>query len=240
MTPPKWEHLPQQLQLEYLLDGKVKLEDWYIDGTVPTNKKWTTEEFNNLRKKANNREVNYYGPTDTWLYEALDLCPINGINVAIMGSVEPWYETIVMEFGGKPTTIDYNLPGYKNPDIEEISVQDYWKAPRRFDVAISISSFEHDGLGRYGDPLNPKGDLRAMGEMKKILKKDGILFLAVPVGLDKIVWNAHRIYGTIRFPMLIEGWHLEGYVGMESAFLARDTGNSGVYQPIVVLRNMGE
>ena len=31
-----------------------------------------------------------------------------------------------------------------------------------FDVALSISSFDHDGLGRYGDPLEPDNDLRAM------------------------------------------------------------------------------
>ena len=238
MTPPKWEELPQQLQLEYLLGGKIKQEDWYINNAGGDTKTWTPAGFESLRQKVRNREVHYYGETDKWLYEALDLCPISGINVAIMGSTEPWYETIVMEFGGRPTTIDYNPPGYNHPGIEEISIQDYWKNPRQFDVAISISSFEHDGLGRYGDPLNPSGDLRAMGEMKKILKKDGILILAVPMGLDKIVWNAHRIYGPIRFPMLTAGWKLEGCVGMEEDFMSRDTGNSGAYQPVVVLRNV--
>lgn len=237
MTPPKWHELYQEKQLEYLLGGKIKQEDWYIDGTAGVKKEWTKEGFDVLQKKAHNRETHYYGETDKWLYEALELCPISGINVAVMGSTEPWYETIVLEFGGKPTTIEYNPPGYKNPGIEEISVQDYWKNPRQFDIAISISSFEHDGLGRYGDPLNPSGDLRAMAEMKKILKKDGILILAVPVGADKLVWNAHRIYGSIRFPMLINGWKLEGCVGMDESLMSRDTGNSGIYQPVVVLRN---
>jgi|FAXJ01.1.fsa_nt_gi SAM-dependent methyltransferase len=238
MTPPKWADLPQQQQLEYLLGGKIKQADWYIDGTQSIKKTWTAEDFSNLRKRVRDREVNYYGETDKWLYEALDLCPINGINVAVMGSTQPWYETVVLEFGGTPTTIEYNLPRYNNPDMKEISVQEYWKNPQQFDVAISISSFEHDGLGRYGDPLNPSGDLRAMAEMKKILKKDGILFLAVPVGLDKIVWNAHRIYGPVRFPILTTGWKLEGCVGMDESFMSRDTGNSGAYQPVVVLRNI--
>lgn len=236
MTAPKWAELPQSQQLEYLLGGKVKQEDWYFDESSHRNQ----EKFSidNYRTRIKNREVNYYGETDKWLYEALELCPINGINVAVMGSTQPWYECVVLEFGGKPTTIDYNLPGYKHPEMEEISVADYWKAPKQFDAAFSISSFEHDGLGRYGDPLNPSGDLRAMGEMKKILKKDGILFLAVPIGLDKMVWNAHRIYGDIRWPMLTEGWKIEGYVGMEASHMSRDTGNSGAYQPIAVLRNI--
>jgi len=237
-TPPKWNELPQTLQLEYLLGGKIKLEDWYIDDTITNHKKWTVQEFGDLRKKVKNHEVNYYGETDTWLYEALELCPINGINVAIMGSTQPWYETIVLEFGGNPTTIEYNLPGYGHANMEEISIQEYWNSPRQFDIAISISSFEHDGLGRYGDPLNPNGDLRAMTEMKKILKKNGILILAVPVGLDKVVWNAHRIYGPIRFPILTTGWKLEGCVGMDESFMSRDTGVGGTYQPVIVLRNI--
>lgn len=237
-NPPKWIELSQQQQLEYLLGGKIKQEDWYIDNSKPEARTFTKETFDDLRKRVKRREVHYYGDTDKWLYDTLDMCPIDGINVAIMGSTEPWYETIVLEYGGKPTTIEYNKPNYRHPDIEEISVQEYWKAPRQFDIALSISSFEHDGLGRYGDPLNPSGDLRAMNEMKKILKPDGVLFLAVPIGLDKVVWNAHRIYGNVRFPMLIDGWKMEGCVGMEDEFLARDTGNSGAYQPIVVLRNI--
>jgi hypothetical protein len=233
---PKWNELTNEQQVKYLLNGKIKLEDWYIDEQEKRNQDpYIIDEY---RTRIHNHETNYYGQTDTWLYDALNLCPIGGLTVAIMGSTQPWYEMVALEYGGKPTTIEYNIPGYNLPGIEEISVQEYWKNPRQFDTAISISSFEHDGLGRYGDPLDPNGDLRAMREMKKIIKKDGILFLAVPIGMDKVVWNAHRIYGKVRFPMLIEGWYLEGCVGMEDAFMERETGNSGGYQPIIVLRNI--
>lgn len=30
------------------------------------------------------------------------------------------------------------------------------------DFAVSYSSWEHDGLGRYGDPIDPWGDIKAM------------------------------------------------------------------------------
>lgn len=38
-----------------------------------------------------------------------------------------------------------------------------WKAGTLapVDFAFSFSSWEHDGLGRYGDPLNPWGDVKA-------------------------------------------------------------------------------
>jgi hypothetical protein len=32
---------------------------------------------------------------------------------------------------------------------------------KKVDFAWSFSSFEHDGLGRYGDPLNPFAELTA-------------------------------------------------------------------------------
>jgi len=54
---------------------------------------------------------------------------------------------------------------------------------------------EHIGLGRYGDPVNSKGDLLAVMELKRVLKSGGDLLFVVPVGGDaKIMYNAHRIY----------------------------------------------
>ena len=53
---------------------------------------------------------------------------------------------------------------------------------------------EHVGLGRYGDPLNPDGDLQAITELKRVLAANGNLLFVVPIGKPKIMFNAHRIY----------------------------------------------
>ena len=53
---------------------------------------------------------------------------------------------------------------------------------------------EHIGLGRYGDSLNPDGDLLAMAELRRVLAPEGTLLLVVPVGKSRITFNAHRIY----------------------------------------------
>ena len=74
------------------------------------------------------------------------------------------------------------------------------------DVALSISSFDHDGLGRYGDPLRPAGDLRAMSLAWRVLKPGGHLLLTVPVGPDVVVWNLHD--GVLQ--MIWSGVHAEG------------------------------
>jgi hypothetical protein len=53
---------------------------------------------------------------------------------------------------------------------------------------------EHVGLGRYGEPINPKGDIIAITELKRILAKDGDIYFVVPVGRGQLRFNAHRIY----------------------------------------------
>jgi SAM-dependent methyltransferase len=55
---------------------------------------------------------------------------------------------------------------------------------------------EHIGLGRYGDPLDPDGDLKAMRELSRVLAPGGNLLFVVPIGLPRICFNAHRIYSS--------------------------------------------
>ena len=50
-------------------------------------------------------------------------------------------------------------------------------------IIVPLFSFDHDGLGRYGDPLNPNGDIEAMNTVRTLLKPEGILYLTVPIGL---------------------------------------------------------
>ena len=39
-----------------------------------------------------------------------------------------------------------------------------------FDAVVSFSSLEHSGLGRYGDQLNPWGDLITMAKVWCVVK----------------------------------------------------------------------
>ena len=55
---------------------------------------------------------------------------------------------------------------------------------------------EHIGLGRYGDPLDATGDLKAMKELARVVAPGGTLLLVCPVGRPRVVFNAHRIYSV--------------------------------------------
>ncbi len=74
---------------------------------------------------------------------------------------------------------------------------DLYKLPFKTDSISSLSCMhvvEHVGLGRYGDKLDPDGDIRAVEELKRVLAPGGSLLFVVPVGKPRIMFNAHRIY----------------------------------------------
>ncbi len=62
----------------------------------------------------------------------------------------------------------------------------------------SISSLcvvEHIGLGRYGDPLDPKGTEKALAELKRIVAPGGDLYLSIPLDDEnRTYFNAHRAF----------------------------------------------
>lgn len=57
-----------------------------------------------------------------------------------------------------------------------------WACDQFIYFLFSLISFDHDGLGRYGDPIDPDADLKAMANVRCALKNDGILFLTIPIG----------------------------------------------------------
>lgn len=66
------------------------------------------------------------------------------------------------------------------------------------------------------DPINPNADLERMKRLRSYLKRDGHFFLAVPTAFDRINWNAHRVYGKLRYPLLIEGYTLLDFYSKEA------------------------
>lgn len=67
---------------------------------------------------------------------------------------------------------------------------------------------EHVGLGRYGDPLDPDGDLKAVTELNRVLAPEGDLLFVVPVGRPRIMFNTHRIYSYGQVLELFNGLKL--------------------------------
>lgn len=81
-------------------------------------------------------------------------------------------------------------------DVTKLSFPD-----NSIDSLSCMHTVEHVGLGRYGDPIDPEGDIRATHELTRVLAKGGSLLFVVPIGKPRIQFDAHRIYS---YAMVLE------------------------------------
>lgn len=236
-VPPKAPRdIPESMLPGFSMGGRIPITFEYADDTRSSNHPliYTDAEIDSYISRIKSGEWSIYGWTDRWLWQALGKYPIRGRSVVNMGSLTPWYEATCIHYGAFPTTIDYNRIIVRSSRMKALTIAEYDHSPLQFDTALSISSFEHDGLGRYGDPLDPDGDLKAMRKMKSIVKPGGLLFLSVPIGADRLAFNAARVYGNLRLPLLIEGWEEIERFGFHEGIMQ----SNGSAQPIIVLMNI--
>lgn len=74
-----------------------------------------------------------------------------------------------------------------------------------------MHTIEHIGLGRYGDPIDSEGDIKAMKELKRVTARKGSLLFVTPIGKPRLVFNAHRIYSYDEIVRNFEGFELKEF-----------------------------
>lgn len=62
------------------------------------------------------------------------------------------------------------------------------------DSLSCLHALEHFGLGRYGDPVVYDGYLDGLSNLHAMLEPGGMLYLSVPIGPQRIEFNAHRVF----------------------------------------------
>ncbi len=235
--------IPFELRSRYTL-GIIPVLDWYIDDSIPRVTEWPVKLVNEFCKRFTSEKIykHKHGyepyPGAAKLHcMAFDKYPIRGKDVAVIGSITPWIECLALNYGCKSvTTVEYNVPNCKSDRIKTISFNEFLETSNKYGVVITFSSIEHSGLGRYGDPLDPDGDVRAMYAIRQNLKDDGLLYWGAPVGRDALVWNAHRVYGNIRLPLIFKGFEEMEWFGCDKkGTLNRPLATNG-FQPVIVLK----
>ena len=247
--------IPEEMLNAYTLNGQIPIYEWYFNDVV-TNKtiEWSNtylQSFINRFTSENikNRKI---GPETYRNGAGLHLQAfekyidfIKDKKVAVIGSQSPWIESILINCGAKEvTTIEYNVPICNHPILKTISYNNFCESSDKYDVIISYSSIEHSGLGRYGDPLNPNGDIETMEQIYKSLNDGGLCFVGFPVGKDYLVWNAHRIYGEIRLKLMFLDKFIElEWIGCPKNYIhtcPKPVGNPNWgMQPIIILQKPG-
>jgi hypothetical protein len=59
-----------------------------------------------------------------------------------------------------------------------------------------LHALEHFGLGRYGDPVCARGYRAGLDNLHLMLKPSGRLYLSVPIGPQRVEFNAHRVFSV--------------------------------------------
>jgi len=77
-----------------------------------------------------------------------------------------------------------------------------------FDCVIAVSTLEHIGLGRYGEWLEPDGDITAVSEISRIMSINGALLVTLPFGKGE-VFPSHRVYNQQRLQTILEGFRVK-------------------------------
>ncbi len=89
--------------------------------------------------------------------------------------------------------------------------------PLRSESVRSLSCLhvaEHIGLGRYGDPIDANGTRKAIAELTRVLAPGGNLLFAVPVGRERVAFNAHRIHAASTIRELFASLTLREFSGV--------------------------
>jgi hypothetical protein len=220
---------PKDLINEFTQNGDMPItKEWYINEVYSDSTSLNTSNIQEIIKikdfsiwldKVKKHEPLNYGNTKLQTIMNKYLNRIQNKSILIMGTQIPWIEAISYELlASKITTLDYTRKQYESSNrLEWFHVNDYLddlilkNIIEIFDNSASFSSIEHSGLGRYGDPLSPNGDIEAVQQIHCLLKPNGLFFLGLPSSKsDKsyIEFNAHRVYGSKRLDKLFVGWNL--------------------------------
>jgi len=212
LGPVRWEDLPKLTQQEMLMHCEVLLTlEWFND-SVSQLRTWDRSEMDMyLDKLKEGKCKGSYMESCDMFENAFKKFPVKDKDVLVVGSQSPWVEAIALHYGASSvSTVDFQKPG-DGIHYERFKILSFHEVNSTYDMIASYSSLEHDGLGRYGDPIHPNGDLLRMKALANLLKPQGILFLGVPVGTDALCFNGHRIYGKVRLTKMFEGFKKVGY-----------------------------
>lgn len=86
--------------------------------------------------------------------------------------------------------------GHKNIIFKKADLMSNLELEHEITDSLScLHVIEHFGLGRYGDPIDPKGHIKGFNNIMNMIKKNGTLYISFPIGArNEVHFNAHRVF----------------------------------------------
>jgi hypothetical protein len=95
----------------------------------------------------------------------------------------------------------------QNVVFKQIDFMDSSVIPKYYcDSVSSLHAIEHFGLGRYGDKIDANGHIKAMENIADMLTAHGVFYLSVPIGPQRIEFNAHRVFDFSYLLRIVGQW----------------------------------
>jgi SAM-dependent methyltransferase len=104
------------------------------------------------------------------------------------------------------------------------------------DSLSCLHALEHFGLGRYGDPVDFEGHLKGLANMKRVVAVGGKLYLSVPIGPQRIEFNAHRVFAVDYLLSLVQDFRVDAFSFVDDK---GDLHENVVLEPNAVAANFG-
>ena len=98
-------------------------------------------------------------------------------------------------FDIRPLALDIPSIVFKQADLMRLD-----ESYRGYCDSLScLHAIEHFGLGRYGDAIDLFGHVKGFQNLSVILKPGGVFYFSVPIGPERVDFNACRVFdiGTI-------------------------------------------
>jgi SAM-dependent methyltransferase len=103
-----------------------------------------------------------------------------------------------------------NIKNIKSREVD-LMVEIEEKLVNYCDSISCLHALEHFGLGRYGDTVNFDGFLKGLENIKTILRTGGKFYLSVPIGPQRIEFNAHRIFSVNYLLSLLNDYKIDSF-----------------------------
>ena len=130
VRPPPWD-VPAASLPRFTQGGRVPLAKHYVDESAAAERenyrfgfyRADRARIDGMVARAATREEGYYRDTDAWLYAALERHGgLAGREAVVMGSLEPWYESVALALGAaRVTTIEYNRLQFDHPQLRSFT-----------------------------------------------------------------------------------------------------------------------
>ena len=263
--PMNLSHLPDHI-ISLFRDSYGLLDDWRFPDVTPEANKttcwkgqvpksllcyldvlqrgiWTSEIIDagiqSAKESIDSITPSHYPNAGKMIRDAINKVPSLDKNAKTLigGSVSPWVESICLanQFTNI-TTSDYEVRKVEDDRIKFVHANEL--GDTKFDLIISFSSIEHDGLGRYGDPINPYGAFNAVDEFHESLNTNGHLLCGIPTlpkevksQVTRVAAHRHIIFSENSVKKLFRKFKILDVIGQPDGWIG-----NWQHQPIYILQ----